>query len=318
MKIVLLERNSLGVDIDVSRFREFGEFISYPVSILEDAAEKIEDADIIIVNKVPMDERTLANAKNLKLICETATGTDNVDLTYCRSRNIAVTNVKGYSTAAVAQHTFALLFYVLEKLSFYDQYVKSGEYASQLRFSNFDEAFYELDGKTWGIIGLGEIGRMVGRIAKAFGCRVIYYSTSGKNSSAEYERVDFETLLSESDIISIHCPLNDATRNLMTIDAFRKMKKSAYLINVGRGPVIKDEDLYEALEGGLIAGAGVDVLSREPISKENPLGKFMDSKKLIITPHMAWASTEARERLVEEVYENMKAYLAGEERNLVG
>ena len=285
MKIVMLERNSLGVDIDVSRFADFGPFEEYPVSVLNDTAEKVKDAEVIIVNKVPMDQRTLSEASNLKLICETATGTDNIDLEYCRSRGITVTNVKGYSTDTVAQHTFALLFYVMEKLRWYDDYVKSGEYSNQPRFSNFDQTFFEMKGRTWGIIGLGEIGRSVASIATAFGMNVIYYSASGRSYDVPYKCVDFDTLLKNSDIVSIHAPLN--------------------------------EDLARALNENKIAGAGLDVLGVEPMDKNNPLGRIQDSRKLIITPHMAWASVEARERLVNEVYENLKAYCADEERSVV-
>ncbi|MDD3413098.1 MAG: D-2-hydroxyacid dehydrogenase [Lachnospiraceae bacterium] len=317
MKIVMLERNSLGTDIDVSCFEKLGTFIQYPVSVNEDSAEKIKDADIVIVNKVQMKEEILREADHLKLICVTATGTDNVDLTYCKSRGIVVTNVKGYSTAAVAQHTFALLFYVMEKMSYYDQYVKSGTYANQPRFSNFDEAFFELEGKTWGIVGLGEIGRTVAKIATAFGVNVIYYSASGRSYDVPYTQVNFDELCEQSDIISIHAPLNEYTRDLFQKDAFSKMKKSAYLINVGRGPIVNDRDLADALIEGEIAGAGIDVLGKEPITKDNPLGRIHDSKKLMITPHMAWASTEARERLVAEVYKNAEAYLKGEKRGVV-
>lgn len=317
LKVVMLERNSLGVDIDVSCFADFGEFVEYPVSVLSDTAEKVKDADVIIVNKVPMNESTLSGSANLKIICETATGTDNIDLDYCRKRGITVTNVKGYSTETVAQHTFALLFYVMEKLRWYDDYVKSGEYAGQLRFSNFDQSFFEIKGKTWGIIGLGEIGRSVASIASAFGTKVIYFSASGGNYDVPYERVDFDTLLRESDIVSIHAPLNEYTRNIMDYEAFCKMKPSSYLINVGRGPIINDADLARALNENKIAGAGLDVLGVEPITKENPLGRIQDSRKLIITPHMAWASVEARERLVEEVYQNLKAFCEGRERFVV-
>lgn len=317
MKTVLLERNSLGVDIDVTRFGDFGEYVEYPVSSPEETVERVADADVIVLNKVPMNATTLAKAKNLKLICETATGVDNIDLEYCKANGITVTNVKGYSTAMVAQHTFALYLYLSEHMPYYDKYVKSGEYANQPRFSNFDLSFNEIDGKTWGIIGLGEIGRAVAKIATAFGAKVIYYSASGNKQDVPYECVDKDTLLKESDVLSIHAPLNDKTRGLIDAEALKKMKKSAYLINVGRGPIIVDEDLANALEAGEIAGAGLDVLGKEPIAKDNPLGKIMDSDKIIITPHLAWASVEARERLVNEVYLNEKAFIAGEKRGVV-
>lgn len=317
MKIVVLERNSVGTDIDVTCYEDFGEVTYFANTVEENTAEHVKDADIVIANKAPMKEETLKDCPNVKLICEFATGFDNVDLEYCRSRNIKVANVVDYSTAAVAQHTFALTLYVLEKLSYYDNYVKSGTYENQDRFSNFDEAYRELEGKTWGIIGMGNIGRKVAKIAEAFGCKVIFYSASGNSTCTDYERVDFDTLCKESDILSIHCPLSDKTRNLINMDAFKKMKQTAILINVARGPVVNDEDLYVALTENLIGAAGLDVLGKEPLAKDNPLGKIKDSRKLIITPHMAWASTEARERVVSEVYKNIEAFLNGEDRNIV-
>lgn len=317
MKIVMVERNSVGEDLDVSCFEKLGEVTYFGNTVEENATEHIADADIIIANKLPLNEKTLAGCPNVKLICETATGYDNVDLEYCKSRAIKVANVRDYSTASVAQHTFALLFYVLEKLRSYDDYVKSGKYGQQDKFSKFDDTFTELEGKTWGIIGMGNIGRKVAKIADAFGCKVIFYSASGNSTCTEYERVDLDTLLKESDFLSLHCPLTDRTRNIIDKEALSKMKKSAILINVARGPVVNQEDLYEALQNDVIAGAGLDVLSKEPITADNPLGKIMDSKKLIITPHMAWGSVEARNRVIEGVYKNIEAFLKGEDRNLV-
>ena len=278
----------------------------------------MKEAEIVIANKSPLNEETLKHASSLRLICELATGYDNVDLEYCDRRGIRVVNVVDYSTASVAQHTFALCFYVLEKLHHYDHYVKSGQYASQDRFSNFDIPFTELDGKTWGIAGMGNIGRKVAGIAEAFGCKVIFYSTSGTSTCTEYERVDFDTLLRESDFLSLHCPLSDKTRNLIDLEALRKMKKTAILMNVARGPVVNDEALYTALTENMIAGAGLDVTGTEPMRDSNPLSKIMDSNQLIITPHLAWASIEARKRVVEETYKNIEAFCRGEQRNIVG
>ena len=204
-----------------------------------------------------------------------------------------------------------------EKLAFYDDYVKSDTYANQDRFSNFDRPFGEFEGKTWGIVGMGNIGRRVARVAQALGCKVIFYSASGNSTCTEYERVELDTLLAQSDILSLHCPLSDRTRGLINKEAFARMKKSAILVNVARGPVVDTQALYEALTEGQIAAAGLDVLEKEPISKDNPLGNIKDSTKLIITPHMAWASTEARERLVSEVSKNIEAFLGGEDRNIV-
>ena len=215
MKIAVLERNSVGTDIDVTCFEDFGEVTYYRNTVAADAAEKVKDVDIIIANKAPMNEETLKDAPNVKLICEFATGFDNIDLEYCKKRRIKVANVKDYSTAAVAQHTFALALYLLEHLPHYDTYVKDGSYGAQDRFSNFDLPFTELAGKTWGIIGMGNIGRMVAKIATAFGCKVIFHSVTGKSTCTEYEQVSKDELLAQSDILSLHCPLSDLTRNFI-------------------------------------------------------------------------------------------------------
>ncbi len=317
MKLVVLERNSAGTDIDVSCFEKFGEVDYYPNTVAENTAQRVKDADIIMANKAPLNETTLKDAPNVKLICLLATGFDNVDLAYCKSRGIKVTNVVNYCTSTVAQHTLLLALTLSEKLAFYDDYVKSGTYSAQDRFSNFDRAFYDLEGKTWGIVGMGTIGRRVAALAQAFGCKIIFYSASGKSACTDYERVEFDTLLRESDILSLHCPLSDRTRGLINKDAFARMKESAILVNVARGPVVDTQALYEALVTNRIAGAGLDVLEREPMAKDDPLAQIKDSTKLIVTPHMAWASVESRTRLVEEVMKNIEAFLAGENRNVV-
>ena len=217
-------------------------------------------------------------------------------------------NVAGYSTESVAQHTFALLLYVWEHLRYYDEYVKSGSYADDKLFTHFAQNFRELAGKTWGIIGLGTIGRRVAQIAEAFGCRVQYYSTSGRNHTDDYKEVDFGEHLATSDIVSIHAPLNDHTEGLMDAAAFKQMKKTAVLINVGRGPIIVEKDLAEALRDGEIAGAGLDVLSVEPMSKESPFCGLKDSR-LFITPHIAWASVEARTRLMDIIADQIREFI---------
>ncbi len=317
MKLVVLERNSVGTDVDVSCFEKFGEVVYYPNTVAENTAERVGDADIVIVNKAPMNEDTLKDAPNVKLICLFATGFDNVDLAYCKSRGIKVANVVNYCTSAVAQHTLLLAMALSEKLAFYDNYVKSGEYGAQDRFSNFDRSFNELEGKTWGIVGMGSIGRTVARMVQALGCKVIFYSASGKSTCTEYERVELDALLERSDILSLHCPLSDRTRGLINKEAFAKMKETAVLVNVARGPVVDTQALYEALTQGQIAAAGLDVLEEEPIRKDNPLNEIQDSTKLIITPHMSWASVESRVRLVDEVAKNIDAFLNKKERNIV-
>lgn len=317
MKLAVLERNSVGTDVDVTCFEKFGEVTYYPNTVAENAAERVKDADIVIANKAPMNEETLKDAPNVKLICLFATGFDNVDLEYCKKRGIKVANVINYCTPAVAQHTLLLAMMLAEKIAFYDDYVKSGAYSAQDRFSNFDRIFHDLAGKTWGIVGMGSIGHRVAELATAFGCKVIFYSASGKSTCTDYERVEFDTLLKEADILSLHCPLSDRTKNLINKDAFDKMKKSAILINVARGPVVNTQDLYQALMEEKIAAAGLDVLEKEPMELSNPLAQIKDSTKLIITPHMSWASVESRTCLVEEVVKNIEAFLNGEDRNVV-
>lgn len=317
MKLVVLERNSVGTDIDVSCFEKFGEVTYYPNTVADNTAERVVDADIIIANKAPLNETTLKNAPNVKLICLFATGFDNVDITYCKNRGIKVANVINYCTPAVAQHTLLLALALAEKIAFYDDYVKSGAYGAQDRFSNFDRPFQDLEGKTWGIVGMGTIGRKVASLAQAFGCKVIFYSASGNSTCTEYDRVDFATLLKESDILSLHCPLTDRTRGLINKEAFEQMKNTAILVNVARGPVVDTQALCDALTNNQIAAAGLDVLEKEPMAKDDPLNQIKDSTKLIVTPHMAWASTESRTNLVIEVCKNIESFLENGNRNIV-
>lgn len=309
MKIVFLDRKTIGEDIDLSGFERFGEVVIYDYSSSEEVPERVTDADIIILNKVLVNEATIGSAKNLKLVCVTATGTNNLDKDYLASRGIEWRNVAGYSTEAVAQHTFSLAFYLLEHLSYYDTYVKEERYVNDKMFTHFEKHFHEIQEKTWGIIGLGAIGSRVAEIAKCFGANVIYFSTSGKNHSDKYKEVDFDTLLAQSDILSIHAPLNDATEHLIDADALSKMKTSAILINVGRGPIIVEKDLADALEADEIAAAGLDVLDVEPMSPENPLLRIKDSTKLLITPHIAWAAVEARIRLMKIIEKQIEEFV---------
>ena len=313
MKIVFLDAKTIGEDIDLSGFDALGEVVKYGFSTTEEARERSKDADVLILNKVQVNQQTIGEADHLKLVCVTATGTNNLDKEYLDKRGIAWRNVAGYSTESVAQHTFAMLFYLLEKLPYYDDYVKSEKYVNDVSFTHFAKAFHELSGMTYGIIGLGNIGRRVADIAKAFGCRVIYYSTSGRNSQPGYERVDFDELLEQSDIVSIHAPLDENTLGLMNKEAFAKMKKSAILLNVGRGPIINEADLAEALNNKTIAAAGLDVLSVEPMQEDNPLRGIKDSELLLITPHIAWAGVEARNRLMGIILGQIKEFFKAHE-----
>lgn len=309
MKIVFLDAKTIGDDIDLSGFDALGEVVKYGFSTPEEARERARDADILVLNKVEVNEYSVGGAGHLKLVCVTATGTNNLDKEYLKRRGIAWRNVAGYSTETVAQHTFALLFYLMEKLRYYDDYVKSGRYVGDRTFTHFSNVFHELSGRTWGIIGLGAIGRRVADIAGLFGCRVVYYSTSGKNVQPDYERVDFEELLSVSDIVSVHAPLDDNTRGLMNRAAFVGMKKDAIFLNLGRGPIVVEQDLADALQAGEIAAAGLDVLCAEPMRADNPLLSIQDSGRLIITPHIAWASVEARTRLMKIIEGQIRDFL---------
>ena len=310
MKLVFLDTKTIGEDIDLSAYDALGEVVKYGFSTLEEIPERVKDADVLIVNKIAINEQTIGNAKNLKLVCVTATGTNNLDKEYLKKRGIAWRNVAGYSTESVTQHTFALLFYLLEKIRYYDDYVKDEKYINDTVFTHFAEHFNEVNGKTWGIIGLGTIGRRVADIAKAFGARVIYYSASGSPAQEGYEQVDLDTLLSTSDIVSVHAPLNEYTEGLMNREAFVKMKKNAIFLNLGRGPIVVEQDLYDALETSEIAAAGLDVLTKEPMSVDNPLRKIKDSGKLLITPHIAWASVEARTKLMDIIFGQVKEFFA--------
>ena len=311
MKIVFLDVKTIGEDIDLSGFDQLGEVIKYDFSASEEVPERVKDADVIILNKVQVNEQTIGGAERLKLVCVTATGTNNLDKEYLDKRGIAWRNVAGYSTETVAQHTFAMLFYLLEKLRYYDDYVKEERYVNDRIFTHFEERFHEICGKTWGIIGLGNIGRRVADIAKAFGAEVIYYSASGRPAQEGYRQVDLDTLLETSDIISVHAPLNAYTEGLIDAEALKKMKPSCIFLNLGRGPIVEEEDLYQALVNGEIAAAGLDVLKEEPMSPDNPLLKIKDSRKLFITPHVAWASVEARTKLMGIILEQVHECSAG-------
>ena len=310
MKIVFLDAKTIGDDIDLSAYDALGEVVKYPFSQPEEVPERAADADVLIVNKIRIDEAAVGRADHLKLVCVTATGTNNLDKDYLERRGIAWRNVADYSTQSVAQHTFAMLFFLLEKLRYYDDYVKEGRYINDTVFTHFAEHFYELKGKTWGIIGLGNIGRRVAAIAEAFGAEVIYTSPSGSAPQEGYHQVDLDTLLAESDIISVHAPLNQYTENLINKNTLKKMKKTCIFLNLGRGPIVNEQDLADALMQGEIAAAGLDVLCQEPMSSGNPLMAIKDSRKLFITPHIGWASVESRTRLMDIIFHQIKEFFA--------
>ncbi len=308
MKIIFLDAKSIGEDIDLSGYERLGEVVKYDFSTPAEINGRVRDADVIVLNKAPINEETIGEAEKLKLVCVTATGTNNLDKEYLDRRGIAWRNVAGYSTESVAQHTFAMLFYLLEHLPYYDKYVKSEKYVEDRMFTHFDKKFSEICKMTWGVVGMGAIGRRVAEVAKLFGCKVIYFSTTGKNNQQEYTRVAFEELLAQSDIVSVHAPLTAETENLMDKEAFSKMKKSAIFLNLGRGPIVDEAALADALEMGEIRAAGLDVLCAEPMSSANPLKRIKDSDRLLITPHIAWASLEARTRLMGTILRQIREF----------
>ncbi len=317
MKIVILERNTVGVDVDVSAMEKFGEVSVYTDTTPETVAERVKDADIIVANKMPLNENTLKDAANVKLIEEFATGYDNIDIEYCRARNIAVCNVSNYSTDSVVQHTFALALSLMESIGWYDNFVKSGEYSASGIFTYFGKEFSQLSSLTWGVAGMGNIGKKVALVARAFGAEVVCYSTSGVNNVIGYKFLDKEAFFSQCDIISLHCPLNDRTRHLVNEKTLSLMKPSAILINVARGAVADSASLANAIDERMIAAAGVDVMEREPISPDDPLMHVKNKERLLLTPHMAWASREARQKVVSEACKNIEAFFAGEDRNRI-
>ncbi len=318
MKIVIADRDSVGTDMDYSIYDELGEVTYYDDKVNDDnAKERLAGARVLVINKSQITDKLLDDAPDLELICEFATGYDNANIPACDRHGVKVANVVNYSTASVAQHTFAMLFYLMENLRHYDEFVKSGAYANQKHFCCLDIPFDELEGKTYGIVGMGNIGKKVAQIATAYGAHVIFYASSGHSDCKDYEQVSFDELLERSDVISLHCPLSDRTRDLFSKAAFEKMKKTAILINVARGAVVVEKDLADALTKGEIAAAGLDVLNPEPMAKDSPLLKIQDSGKLIVTPHLAWASTQARVRCLDEVKKNIVAWMNGTPRNIV-
>ena len=307
MNIVILDRKTLGFDIDTNIFSKFGKIISYDTTKEDETKERIKSADIVLTNKVYVGKNELENSK-VKLICITATGTNNVDLEYAKTSNIIVKNVAGYSTSSVVQLAFSMIFYFVQKLNYYKNYVDDGNWQKSDTFTHIDEPFFELDNKRVGVIGLGEIGKNFAKKAKAFDCEIVYYSTSWQNSSSDYKSLSLEKLLKTSDIISIHAPLNDKTKNLLSYKELSLLKDGAILLNLGRGGIINESDLAKILDEKDIF-CGLDVVTKEPIEASNPLLSIKNKQRLLLTPHIAWASVEARKRLIEKVALNIEEFL---------
>ena len=308
MKLVFLDAKTLGDDIDLNLFDRFGDVEIFQTTAKSETAERCKDADIVITNKVVIDKEVIDAVPSLKLICVAATGMNNVDLNYAAKRGIEVKNVAGYSTHSVVQHTFAMLFYLMEKLPYYDRYVKSKEWSRSGIFTCIDRPFHELRGKQWGIIGLGTIGKEVAKVAEAFGATVVYYSTSGENEDPFYPRMELDTLLSTSHIVSIHAPLNEKTKNLLDFNRLEKIQAKAILLNLGRGGIINETDLVHVMDDKEIY-VGLDVTEREPLPEDSVLFEVAEPERLLITPHIAWTSVEAREKLLKGVFDNIALFL---------
>jgi glycerate dehydrogenase len=308
MRIVILDKKTLGDDIDLSKFSNFGEVVMYESTTKQETKTRVQDANIVITNKVVIDKEIMDNS-HIKLICVAATGMNNIDLEYAKSKNITVKNVAGYSTPSVVQTTFSLALYLIGKLKYLDEYTKSNDgWVKSPIFTNLDKPYFDIAGKTWGIIGLGSIGKDVAKIASAFGANVQYYSTSGRNRDENIQRKSLEDLLKTSDIISIHSPLNAQTNNLINKENLPLLKDNALLLNLGRGGIINEVDLAKYIDANNIL-VGLDVLEAEPMLENNPLRNIKDADKLFITPHIAWASVESRIKLVDGICENIKEYL---------
>ena len=309
MKIVILDRATLGFGVDMSIFDSLGEVISYDITLENETISRVKDADIIITNKVLVTKEIINEASNLKLICISATGTNNVDLEYAKQTKISVKNVAGYSSSSVVQLAFSMIFHFIQKLSYYKKYVDEQNWQKSQIFTHIDKPFFELDGKKVGIIGLGDIGSNLARKVKAFDCEVVYYSTSGKNSNNEYKRVELDELLSICDIISIHCPLNENTKNLLNYENMKNIKDGAILLNLGRGGIINEADLAKIIDEKEIY-CGIDVVFVEPILESNPLLRVKNKQRLLLTPHIGWASIEARTKLISLVASNIKEFIS--------
>ena len=310
MKIVCLDADTLGNDVDLDAvFGKFGEFVSYNMTEANQTVQRLQNADIVLTNKVLITKDVIAKT-NLKLICVTATGVNNIDLEAAKEANIPVKNVAGYSTNSVAQQTFANILAIRNSTSYYENYGKNSDgWAKSPIFVNLDRPIFELSGKRFCVVGLGTIGLEIAKIAQAFGCDVCYYSTSGNNSNSKFKRVSFKEAL-QCDIISIHAPLNENTKNLFDANALNQLKDGAMLVNSGRGGIIDEEKIAQIIDEREIYFV-TDVLEKEPIRADHPLLKVKNKDRLMITPHIAWASVEARKKLIELSAKNIEDFIKG-------
>ncbi|MCF8225950.1 MAG: D-2-hydroxyacid dehydrogenase [Bacteroidales bacterium] len=312
-EIVFLDVSTVGTVENLKLLKRLGKVDLYDNTEPQQVVERCMGKEIVITNKVEMTAEIIDQLPDLRLICVAATGMNNIDLTHAEKKGIQVKNVVNYSTDSVAQLTFTMLLHLVNRPFYYDNYVKSGAYAKSNSFTHHGEPFWELRGKRMGIIGLGTIGRQIARIAEAFGMEVVFYSTTGRNNNINYKRFELDDLLKNSDVVSIHAPLNENTKGLITYEKIKLMRPCAILLNLGRGGIVDENDLARALNDNLVGGVGLDVHEHEPIHKDNPLLKLYDKDKLIITPHIAWASKEARELLIRKIAQNIESYQKSKE-----
>ena len=313
MKIVITDSATVsGGDLSFEFLEQFGQVTAYDLTAPEQLAQRIADADILLCNKTPVNRQTIGEAKKLKYIGLFATGFNNIDLDLAKERNIPVCNVPGYSTDAVAQLTFAFILELANRVCDYNALVANGDWIKSRTFSFFPIPLFELAGKTLGIIGYGSIGQQVAKIADAFNMNVLYFNRSAKSGVGR--QVSLDQLLAESDIVTLHCPLNKESEKLINAHTIAKMKQGAILINTARGAVVDEQALADALNSGRLGGAGIDVLNSEPMSADCPL---LGAKNCIITPHVAWAALETRKRLLGIVEGNIKSFLEGKPVNNV-
>ena len=314
MKIVLLDTGTLGEDIDLSPIFTFGAVVEYKQTAPEDVAARISDAEVVVLNKARLTEKNLRTAKHLKLICITATGYDNIDTDYCRKNGIALCNVPGYCTDSVAQVTLAMALALASHLTEYRTFVHNGSYTEGGVANRLVPVYHELSSMTWGVIGGGAIGTRVAEIARAMGCRVLICR---RKQDDRFEQTDINDICRRSDILSLHVPLTNETRGLISRERLATMKKNAILINVARGAVTDEEAVATALLEGRLGGFGSDVYSREPFDASHPFGRILNLDNVCLTPHMAWGSCEARNRCISIIAENMASFLAGGTKNRI-
>ncbi len=314
MEITILDAKTLGGDICFSMFEALGNVTVYDKTLPNEVEARISETDVVIVNKIKLGRNNLKAVKSLKLICVTATGFDNIDVEYCKERGIAVCNVCGYSSESVAQVTVSMALSLVNNLTVFNQYVRNGEYTASGTQNRVVPVFHEMSTLTWGIVGLGGIGKRTAQIAKALGCKVVAFK---READTDYDCVSLDELCRVSDIISIHLPLTEATKNIIDKEKIGLMKDTAIVINVARGAVVDESALADAVIDGKIGGIGIDVYSAEPMPADSPYQKIKDSENVILTPHMAWGAYEARVRCMNEIAENIKAFYSGGKRNRV-